>query len=58
LEFEKLLLLKFVIKLGIMDIEKEIEELKELIERVYEFMSVKDLEKALAKLEKIKANVL
>ena len=41
-----------------MDIEKEIEELKELIERVYEFMSVKDLEKALAKLEKIKINVL
>ena len=41
-----------------MDIEKEFEELKELIKDTYEFMDRDKLDKALAKLEKIRIDVV
>ena len=41
-----------------MDIEKEFEELKELIQDIYEFMDRQKLDSALAKLEKIKVDVV
>ena len=41
-----------------MDIEKEFEELKELIQDIYEFMDRKKLDDALDKLEKIRIDVV
>jgi len=41
-----------------MDIEKEFEELRELVKRLYEFMDIVDLEKALNKIEKIRDEVI
>jgi hypothetical protein len=41
-----------------MDIEKEFEELKELIQDIYQFMDRQKLDDALAKLEKIKVDVV
>ena len=41
-----------------MDIEKEFKELKELIKDTYEFMDRAKLDKALAKLEKIRIDVV
>ncbi len=41
-----------------MDIEKEFEELKELIKDTYEFMDRDKLDKALEKLEKIRVDVI
>lgn len=41
-----------------MDIEKEFEELKELIQDIYEFMDRQKLDDALAKLEKIRIDVV
>ena len=41
-----------------MDIEKEFEKLKELIQDVYEFMDRQKLDDALAKLEKIRIDVV
>lgn len=41
-----------------MGIEKEFEELKELIQNIYDFMDRQKLDDALAKLEKIKVDVV
>jgi hypothetical protein len=41
-----------------MDIEKEFQDLKELIQDVYELMDRQKLDDALAKLEKIRVDVV
>ena len=41
-----------------MDIEKEFEDLKELIQDIYEFMDRRKLDDALAKLERIRKDVV
>ena len=41
-----------------MDIEKEFEDLKELIQDIYELMDRQKLDDALAKLEKIRIDVV
>lgn len=41
-----------------MDIEKEFEDLKELIQDIYQFMGRQQLDDALVKLEKIRKEVI
>lgn len=40
-----------------MDIEKEFEELQEIVKRLYHLMDRNDLEKALAKIKKIREEI-